>query len=204
MAACGLSPGRNGSIGSVAVGQQLSDEEDDEDGYGGAPINADGGRRNSRASGQNAKTLARFAAAMMRELKDIPLSKYDCGRREPPKFQLRIGLCCGEVIAGVVGAQKPLYDIWSDTVNVASRMDSRGVAGKIQVPEATSVMLRNSNVSSTLRGVIEVKGKPDMRTHFVDLDEKMHLVPIDKDAETDVEDNNLRYGRKYGFGLCET
>lgn len=48
-------------------------------------------------------------------------------------FRLRIGISHGEVTAGVVGAQKPLYDIWGDAVNMASRMDTTGIAGKIQV-----------------------------------------------------------------------
>ena len=48
-----------------------------------------------------------------------------------------LGFNIGPVIAGVVGAQKPLYDIWGDTVNVASRMDSNGVKGRIQVCEGT-------------------------------------------------------------------
>lgn len=52
------------------------------------------------------------------------------------RFRLRIGLNHGPVIAGVIGAQKPQYDIWSNTVNVASRMDSCGVMGRMQVSYA--------------------------------------------------------------------
>ena len=83
------------------------------------------------------------------------------------------------MIAGVVGAQKPLYDIWSNTVNVASRMDYTGVAGKIQVPEAAAEHLRGQNVSCTYRSTIMVKGKGEMKVHFVDLDEDLILKSVD-------------------------
>ena len=87
----------------------------------------------------------------------------------------------GPVIAGVVGAQKPLYDIWSNTVNVASRMDYTGVEDKIQVPEEAARHLRTQNVSCTFRDKIFVKGKGEMRVHFVDLDEDLLLMSIDKE-----------------------
>lgn len=56
---------------------------------------------------------------------------------------MRIGVSHGEVTAGVVGAQKPLYDIWGDAVNMASRMDTTGVPGKIQVKVSSSTIWRN-------------------------------------------------------------
>lgn len=59
------------------------------------------------------------------------------------RFRLRIGLNHGPVIAGVIGAQKPQYDIWSNTVNVASRMDSCGVMGRLQVKESRSFIIHN-------------------------------------------------------------
>ncbi|KAI8036803.1 hypothetical protein M5D96_010604 [Drosophila gunungcola] len=61
------------------------------------------------------------------------------------RFRLRIGLNHGPVIAGVIGAQKPQYDIWSNTVNVASRMDSCGVMGRLQVSSGSR---RSANCSS--------------------------------------------------------
>ena len=48
-------------------------------------------------------------------------------------FKIRVGINCGPIVAGVIGAKKPQYDIWGNAVNVASRMDSTGVVGKIQV-----------------------------------------------------------------------
>ena len=131
-------------------------------------------------AGANARTMAKFAAAMIREL--AALSE---------DFQLRVGLNVGAVIAGVVGAQKPLYDIWSDTVNVASRMEYAGSSGKIQVPEATAKALNLQRVACTFRDEINVKGKGLMRVYFVDLDEEMFVVERFEVFETRQEQRNV-------------
>uniref|UniRef100_A0A8D2IX22 adenylate cyclase n=1 Tax=Varanus komodoensis TaxID=61221 RepID=A0A8D2IX22_VARKO len=73
----------------------------------------------------------------------------------------------GPVVAGVIGAQKPQYDIWGNTVNVASRMESTGVLGKIQVTEETGKALETLGYACSLRGVIKVKGKGELKTYFV-------------------------------------
>lgn len=70
--------------------------------------------------------LLEFSIALMTALDQINRESFQ-------RFRLRIGLNHGPVIAGVIGAQKPQYDIWSNTVNVASRMDSCGVMGRVQV-----------------------------------------------------------------------
>ena len=62
------------------------------------------------------------------------------------------------MVAGVIGATKPQYDIWGSTVNLASRMDSTGVSGRIQVPEATRRLLAEWGFVLELRGEIFVKG----------------------------------------------
>lgn len=62
------------------------------------------------------------------------------------------------MVAGVIGATKPQYDIWGSTVNLASRMDSTGVSGRIQVPEATKKVLSEWGFVLELRGEIFVKG----------------------------------------------
>lgn len=57
-------------------------------------------------------------------------------------FQLRVGISSGPLVSGVIGARKPVYDIWGNTVNVASRMDSTGENWKVQVPDYTAALLQ--------------------------------------------------------------
>ncbi|XP_077408688.1 adenylate cyclase type 8 isoform X1 [Vanacampus margaritifer] len=108
--------------------------------------------------------LVLFALAMQETLKEI-------NRHSAKDFQLRVGIAHGPVVAGVIGASKPQYDIWGSTVNLASRMDSTGVSGRIQVPEATRRILAEWGFVLELRGEIFVKGVSEcqgkMRTYFL-------------------------------------
>jgi adenylate cyclase len=81
-------------------------------------------------------------------------------------FQVRIGINIGTVIAGVIGKSKFIYDLWGDTVNIASRMESSGVPGKIQVSATTYECLKEQ-FSFEERGIIEVKGKGEMLTYWL-------------------------------------
>jgi class 3 adenylate cyclase len=81
-------------------------------------------------------------------------------------LQLRVGLDCGPVIAGVIGLKKFNYDVWGDAVNTASRMESHGVPGKIHVTEHVRDRLR-PKYRFEERGLIDVKGKGQMRTFFL-------------------------------------
>jgi class 3 adenylate cyclase len=81
-------------------------------------------------------------------------------------LDLRIGIHTGPVVAGVVGTRKFSYDLWGDTVNVASRLESRGVAGSLQMSEATWLRVRDI-VEATSRGPIELKGRGQMATFLV-------------------------------------
>ncbi len=88
---------------------------------------------------------------------------------EPVIF--RIGLHCGPVIAGVLGTERLQYDVWGDTVNVASRMESTGEPGRIHVSEAFADALRSApyhNFTLTERGTIDVKGKGAMMTYWLE------------------------------------
>ena len=82
------------------------------------------------------------------------------------KLKVRIGIDTGAVVAGVIGKRKFLYDLWGDVVNTASRMESHGIAGRIQVTDAVRQRLSKSFVLEE-RGVIEVKGKGEMQTWFL-------------------------------------
>jgi len=79
---------------------------------------------------------------------------------------LRIGINSGPLVAGVVGTHKFSYDLWGDVVNVASRMESEGVPGAIQVTAATYELIRDRFVCEP-RGVVSVKGKGDMNTYLL-------------------------------------
>lgn len=87
-------------------------------------------------------------------------------RNDGKPFDLRIGINTGPVVAGVIGTKKFAYDLWGDTVNVASRMESQGVAGGIQVTAATYELLKDKYVFEQ-RDVITVKGKGEMITYWL-------------------------------------
>ena len=79
---------------------------------------------------------------------------------------LRIGLASGPVVAGVVGARKFFYDVWGDAVNIASRMESTDIEGRIQVPQTDYERLKNEYVLEE-RGVVDIKGKGPMHTWYL-------------------------------------
>ena len=93
-------------------------------------------------------------------------------------LNIRIGISTGAAVAGVIGKSKFLYDLWGDVVNTASRMESHGIAGRIQLSEATRLALIQP-FSLEQRGVIEVKGKGEMNTWF--LNGCMLAAPLESD-----------------------
>ena len=82
-------------------------------------------------------------------------------------FQIRIGIHTGPVVAGIVGVKKFAYDIWGDTVNTASRMESSGEAGKVNISEATYELVKDK-FNCIPRGKILAKGKGEMEMYFVE------------------------------------
>jgi class 3 adenylate cyclase len=103
----------------------------------------------------HAEAVADMALDMVKEL--------DALDDELGAMQLRIGIDTGPVVAGVIGVRRFIYDLWGDTVNTASRMESHGIPGGIQVTERTYEKLRD-RYSFVERGTVVVKGKGEMRT----------------------------------------
>ncbi|XP_043514162.1 adenylate cyclase type 2-like isoform X2 [Frieseomelitta varia] len=154
MAACGLEAGRRDSMHSAESEENFNDNV--------------------------IKVMAQFAVEMMAVLDKLKRKSFYTSK----PYRLRIGISHGEVTAGVVGAQKPLYDIWGDAVNMASRMDTTGVPGKIQVTAETAAVLEQQGIKCHLRGETYVKPKGFVTTYFVGIDDNLQLQRTDSIEET--------------------
>jgi len=85
-----------------------------------------------------------------------------------PAFEMRVGIHTGPVVAGIVGVKKFAYDIWGDTVNTASRMESSGEVGQVNISESTYALVKNEpGLTFTPRGKVQAKGKGEMEMYFV-------------------------------------
>jgi PAS domain S-box-containing protein len=107
----------------------------------------------------HAQAIADLALAMQ-----ATMTKFN--QEHWTELQLRIGINTGSVVAGVIGMNKFIYDIWGDAVNTASRMESHGLPGKIQISETTYQLLTEDYLVEE-RGLIEVKGKGMMKTYWL-------------------------------------
>ena len=115
----------------------------------------------------HAEAVAEMALDMLGEL-----TRFN--ERTRNALDIRIGIASGPVVAGVIGKKKFAYDLWGDTVNTASRMESHGVPGSIHVTAATYKRLRN-DYEFEERGLIEVKGKGEMQTYLLK-GRKQHMI----------------------------
>jgi adenylate cyclase len=107
----------------------------------------------------HAETVADLALCMRDEV-----ARVDVGGRKG--LAVRIGIDTGPVVAGVIGTRKFIYDLWGDTVNTASRMESHGVPGAVQVTDRTYALLRD-RFRFEPRGEIQIKGKGRMATYIL-------------------------------------
>ena len=97
---------------------------------------------------------------------DMLAAMQDFNASSQHSLNIRIGISSGAAVAGIIGKSKFLYDLWGDVVNTASRMESHGMTGRIQMSDATRQALIKPFVLEH-RGVIDVKGKGEMNTWFL-------------------------------------
>ena len=107
----------------------------------------------------HADAIARMALDMIAVLRDY-------AAQHGTDLTIRVGVHTGSVVAGVIGRKKFIYDLWGDTVNTASRMESHGVPGKIHVTEATYELVRD-RFELEPRGTVDIKGKGPMKTYLL-------------------------------------
>jgi class 3 adenylate cyclase len=112
---------------------------------------------------EHAIHMVKFAFEVIQIMDDINRSFKEEGL---PVWDIRIGIHSGPVVAGVVGEKKFAYDIWGDSVNIASRMESSGEPGRINISEATFDLIKSSFICET-RGKIGAKNKGEMSMFFV-------------------------------------
>ncbi len=113
----------------------------------------------------HANDVVSAALDIQKFLDDLAIEKR---AKNETYFEARIGVHSGAVIAGIVGLKKFQYDVWGDTVNIASRMESSGEAGKVNISLATYNCIKNNTLYSFhQRGKIEAKGKGLMQMYFV-------------------------------------
>ncbi len=116
------------------------------------------------ANKTHAKDVVNAALEIVKFMEEHKQQRIKEGK---PVFEIRIGINTGHVVAGIVGVKKFAYDIWGDTVNLASRMESSGESGKINISGSTYELVKD-NFICTHRGKIQAKNKGEVDMYFVD------------------------------------
>ncbi|MCB0447800.1 MAG: adenylate/guanylate cyclase domain-containing protein, partial [Gelidibacter sp.] len=124
---------------------------------GGLPIHSD----------DSVKRTVLAALEMQAFISELGKEKQSKGEHT---FEMRVGIHTGSVVAGIVGVKKFQYDIWGDTVNTASRMESHGEIGKVNISQNTYNYIKDEpEFAFEYRGKIEAKGKGEVEMYFVNL-----------------------------------
>jgi len=114
----------------------------------------------------HARIMIEFAKGMYEDLNNY-------NKTAKIKFNIRVGLNCGPVIAGVIGTAKFIYDVWGDTVNVASRMETAATPGTIRITEDLKNQISGSGIQVSSPIECEIKGKGLMKTYEVLMQEEI-------------------------------
>ncbi|KAG7165121.1 Ca(2+)/calmodulin-responsive adenylate cyclase-like [Homarus americanus] len=148
------------------------------------------------SAGHYMSVLTELVFAFREKLSNINENSYN-------SFTLRVGMNIGPVVAGVIGARKPQYDIWGNTVNVASRMDSTGLPNHTQVTEEVYQVLKNRPYQFQCRGKVKVKGKGEMTTYFlIDRKEPPTMKAEDGSRPPKVPPHLQSYGESDDMQFC--
>ncbi|XP_036332628.1 adenylyl cyclase X E-like [Rhagoletis pomonella] len=187
MAACGLSASNPDALRSqeskeyLPSGFRLSDDDRS------PSFRSSDFKMNDKFSFENDVVYAMmcFALDLLRAMRAFNMESRVQNEEKSRRIgALRIGISNGPVMAGVVGLYKPFYDVWGNAVNMASRMDSTGTPDSIQVTEESARILESYQVHCIYRGETYVKGRGNIPTYFVNIDEDLRLI-------RDTEDTNL-------------
>uniref|UniRef100_A0A182JM26 adenylate cyclase n=1 Tax=Anopheles atroparvus TaxID=41427 RepID=A0A182JM26_ANOAO len=187
MAACGLDPGRCDSSSSLSGyrsvsgmtrtslmtnGRRSLNPRTSLETTNKASTSTRSNSSSCRQSNNVTIVMAEFALELMRVLRDFSNENF----KQTSPGLLRVGISHGKVMAGVVGSSKPLYDIWGNAVNMASRMDSTGKPGRIQVTKESAEVLESYGYQCDYRGQIFVKGRGKIPTYFLKLGKDLNFI----------------------------
>ncbi len=122
-------------------------------------------------------------------------------------FEMRVGLHSGPLVAGVVGTKKFIYDVWGDTVNIASRMETNGIPGKINISEKTFQLVKK-HFKCDYRGKKDAKGKGKMKMYFIDHEKETDRYRdvkhfILKKLKKELPKNLLYHGIHHSKDVCD-
>ena len=124
---------------------------------GGLPKPTPDSAKNTILAGLEMQDFIRKRSVEQRKMKKVP-------------FRMRLGIHTGHVMAGIVGFKKFQYDLWGDTVNTASRLESRGGIGKVNISQETYLLVKDEDIFTfEPRGQVQVKGKGKLEMFYVEL-----------------------------------